>query len=91
MLWWSYGDIERTVQLCQECQTSLLSPHFAPLQPWNWLTQPVYLWTGSVSAKRVVHVRWVGSPTGNMHIVAVIGGCRNAFAGTVGPILAFVA
>ena len=32
-----------------------------------------------------------GHQQGVMHIVAVIGSYRNAFAGMVGPILAFVA
>ena len=34
------GDIERTVWLCRECQTSLSSPPLAPLQPWKWPTHP---------------------------------------------------
>jgi len=41
-VWWPGidGDIERTVRLCQKCQTSLSSPPLAPLQPWKWPTHP---------------------------------------------------
>jgi len=37
-VWWPGidRDIERTVQLCQDCQTSLSSPPLAILQPWKW-------------------------------------------------------
>ena len=37
-VWWPGidTDIERSVQLCQECQSNQSSPPVAPLHPWQW-------------------------------------------------------
>ena len=62
-VWWPGidGDIERTVRLCRECQTSLSSPPLAPLQPWKWPTRP---WSG-------LHIDYAGPMYGKMCLIIV--------------------
>ena len=62
-VWWPGidGDIERTVQLCRECQTSLSSPSLAPLQPWKWPTRP---WSR-------LHIDYAGPMYGKMCLIIV--------------------
>ena len=62
-VWWPGidGDIERTVRLCRECQTSLSSPPLAPLQPWKWPTRP---WSR-------LHIDYAGPMYGKMCLIIV--------------------
>ena len=62
-VWWPGidGDIERTVWLCRECQTSLSSPPLAPLQPWKWPTRP---WSR-------LHIDYAGPMYGKMCLIIV--------------------
>ena len=62
-VWWPGidGDIERTVWLCQECQTSLSSLCLALLQPWKWPTRP---WSR-------LHIDYAGPMHGKMCLIIV--------------------
>ena len=62
-VWWPGidNDIERSVRLCHECQSSQSSPPVAPLHPWHWPTRP---WTR-------LHIDYAGPLRGRMILIVV--------------------
>ena len=91
-VWWPgiNADIEKSVQLCQECQEVRSSPPVAPLNPWKWPSRPwvrLHLdFAGPFLGKNILiaidaHSKWIEATcTPSTSSNAVIEELRTLFA-----------